>query len=218
MGFSGSSWWREKWAWENVKNVISTLPGRLGFSEGNELRFFRLRLSLADGSVYDEILERYLTDREKYGLYFILTQYAKAEKDVGEYNEPLPLTRICPAIHCPLLKRNTKAFEVVFGYEPELLYKAAESFEYIPVDYGDAAVKIYVLPRVPITIGVWAGEEGIPPSTTILFDKSITNYLDCEAATTLAGASLARLIISLSKRGASLGKVDYKYCYACSEG
>ena len=37
-----------------------------------------------------------------------------------------------------------------------------------------------MLPLVPVTCVVWAGDEEIPPSATILFDDSITSYLPVE--------------------------------------
>jgi len=218
MGFYISEWWREWWGWDKVKNAIRSLPGRLGFEKGSELRFFRLRLNLENGEVYDEILERYLTERERYGLYFILNVYSKTKQEVKERGEYVTLSHICPAIHCPMFKENVKAFEALFGYQPELLYKAAKPFGYETMEYGDAAVKIYTLPKVPIVIGIWAGEESLPPSANILFDKSVTNYLDCEAAIALAGATLARLILSLAKTvGIDVSKVKFSYRYQCTE-
>jgi hypothetical protein len=70
---------------------------------------------------------------------------------------------------------------------------------------GDAAIKVYALPRVPIVLAVWAGEEGLPPSSEILFDKSAPRYLSeetsavCEASLGLARALTARLILKLAK-------------------
>ncbi len=209
---------RELWGWDRVKDAIRSLPGRLGFEKGLELRFFRLRLDLENGYVYDEVLERYLSEREVYGLYFILSVYSRTRDDVGEKGEYATLSQICPIIHCPMYKQNTKAFESLFGYQPELLYEAAKPFGYEVAKYGDAGIKIYPLPRVPMIIAIWAGEESLPPSVNILFDKSVTNYLDCEAIIALAGATLARLILSLAKvLSIDIGKVDFSYRYQCTE-
>jgi len=219
LGFSISAWWKEVWSWDRVKDVIRTLPGRLGFEKDyKELKFFRLRLDLDTGEVFDEILGEFPSERQRYGLYYILYQYSRASEEQEELGELVTISNICPAIHCPMFKENTRAFEKVFGYDPELLYTAAKPFNYEKVDVADAGIKLYVLPRVPIVLGVWLGEEGLPPSTTILFDKSITHYLDCEAASILAGVAVARLIISLAKhQNVDVKDVKYSYRYQCTE-
>ncbi|MEM1844643.1 MAG: DUF3786 domain-containing protein, partial [Ignisphaera sp.] len=199
MSLDVSAWWKEVWSWDRVKQAISTLPGRLGFEKDRELRFFRLRVDIESGEVYDEILARFLSERERYGLYFILYRYSQTDKEIEEMGEYVTLSQICPALHCPMVKQNMNAFEKVFGYKQGLLYKAAEAFDYEKIDIGDEAVKIYILPKVPIVISVWLGEEEIPPSVSILYDKSVTHYLDCEASSIMAGVTLTRLIISLAK-------------------
>jgi hypothetical protein len=222
LGFGVSAWWREVWGWDRVKNVIKSLPGRLGFGKGNVLNFFRLRLDIDTGEVYDEVLERFLTERERYGLYYVLYTYAQAKEDIGELGELVTPSQICPAIHCPMTKENleaiTKLTQSVFSLNPELLLKATEPFNPQKVDIGDIAVKIYTLPRVPIVLAIWLGEESIPPSISILYDKSITNYLDCESAMIMAGVLIARIIISLAKKvGINIGDVKYSYRYQCPE-
>lgn len=216
MGFKGV-WYRDLWGWDRVKDTIRSLAGRLGFEKGKELRFFKLRLDLETGEIFDELLGRYLTEKERAGLYFVLHIHSKAD-DIGLSGELITISQVCPALHCPMFNENVKAFEIVFGYNRDLLYHAAESFGYEKIDIGDAAVKIYTLPRVPVVVGIWLGEEGIPPSSIILYDKTVTHYLDCEAAEILGGALLARLIMSLATRiGIDVKNVRYSYRYHCVE-
>lgn len=156
--------------------------------------------------------------KERYGLYFILYRYSQTDKEIEEMGEYVTLSQICSALHCPMVKQNMNAFEKVFGYKQGLLYKAAEAFDYEKIDIGDEAVKIYILPKVPIVISVWLGEEEIPPSVSILYDKSVTHYLDCEASSIMAGVMLTRLIISLAKNyNIYVQGVEYSYRYQCSE-
>lgn len=218
MNLFVDAWWKTIWNWDKVKDAINTLPGRLGFSKDRELRFFKLKLDLGTGEVYDEILGRFLTEREKYGLYYVLYLYSRAEKEINEVGELITLSQLCPVIHCPMFKENINAFEITFGYNPQYLYQAAELFGFEKIDIADVAVKIYVLPLVPIVVGIWLGEEGLPPSSVILFDKSVSNYLDCEASSILAGVLLARLIIALGKKlDITLKGIKYSYRYQCSE-
>ena len=199
------SFW-ELYSWDKVGSKIRSLPGRLGFEKEDKLKFFGLTLDLETGAIYDNILGRYLTQRESIGVYFILSLYAETKVDIGESGELVSLSRqICPFVHCPNFRRNITIIEKVFGVNPQLLYTTAEPFNYKSVDIGDAAVKVYTLPRVPVVLVIWAGEEGLPPSSEILFDKSAPHYLSeetsavCEAALGLARALTARLILRLAK-------------------
>ncbi len=221
------SFW-DLYSWDKVRDKIRSLPGRLGFELEEKLSFFGLTLDLKTGAIYDNVLERYLREREAIGIYFILSLYAETKVDVGESGELISLSRhVCPFIHCPSLRKNITIVEKVFGENPQLLYTAAEPFNYKPVDIGDAAVKIYTLPRIPIVLVVWAGEEGLPPSSEILFDKTVPHYLSeevsavCEAALGLARALTARLVLKLAKDvgiDESLIKVEFGgYGYVCAD-
>lgn len=219
------SFW-QLYSWDRVKNRIRGLPGRLGFEKGGELKFFGLRLDLESGSVYDEILERFLTDRESVSLYYVLSLYSETKDEVEEAGEFISLSRqLCPFVHCPNLKRNMEAVEKLFGGDPQLLYRAARPFNYTTVEIGDAGIKVYALPRVPVVLVIWAGEEGIPPSSEILFDKTAPNYLGsetsavCEAAMGIARALTARLILTVAKMlKLDIARVSWGgYRYSCAD-
>ncbi len=122
-------------------------------------------LDLETGAIYDNVLERYLTFKEVAGVYFILSLYPETEDDVGECGELVSLLQIVSE-HClgyPLVRKNVEVFEELFSKDLQLLYKAAELLNYTRIDLGDAAIKVYALPRVPMVLALWSGEEGIPP-------------------------------------------------------
>jgi hypothetical protein len=224
MAMSETFW--ERYTWSRVKDKIKSLPGRLGFEKSDKLRFFGLTLDLETGTVYDNVLGRYLTSKEASGIYFILSLYADTKSDVGESGELASLSRqLCPFVHCPNLKRNIAGVEKLFGENPQLLYKVAEPFGYTRVEFGDVAVKIYALPRVPIVLAIWAGEEGMPPSSEILFDKNAHYYLGenvsdvCEAAMGLARALTGRFILKLAKDlGMDISSVEFGGAgYVCAD-
>jgi len=222
---------RDLYSWERVRDKIMSLPGRLGFENTSELKFFGLTLDLKTGAIYDSVLERYLTQREAIGVYFILSLYAETKTDPGEIGQFISLSRqLCPFIHCPNLRMNISIIEKIFGKSPELLYEVARPFNYKLVDIGDAAIKVYALPRVPIILVIWTGEEELPPSSEILFDKSAPHYLSeetsavCEASLGLARALTARLILRLAKNmkmDISTIEVNYGsfggYGYVCAD-
>ena len=62
------------------------------------------------------------------------------------------------------------------------------------LDLGDAAVVLPALPRVPVAIVLWGGDEEFTPSASVAFDASIEGYLDTEAVTALADFTSRRLI------------------------
>lgn len=81
-----------------------------------------------------------------------------------------------------------------FGAHPEALTAAAAEMGASPLGMGDAAVSLPALPRVPIAIVLWAGDEEFAPSASIVFDASVEGYLDAEAVTVLAELATRRMI------------------------
>jgi hypothetical protein len=83
----------------------------------------------------------------------------------------------------------------VFGGEPEVLIKlATEAYGAVPSDQGDISVKIMALPRVPVALILWKGDEEFPPEGNILFDRSISHILSAEDIAWLAGMIIYPLI------------------------
>lgn len=81
-----------------------------------------------------------------------------------------------------------------FGQRPEALLDAAAGLDGASLDMGDAAVALAALPRVPIAFVLWRGDDEFAPSASVVFDASIDDYLDAEAATVLAELATRRLI------------------------
>ncbi len=59
----------------------------------------------------------------------------------------------------------------------ENLERAALKLEGRNFSFGDCAYKFMPLPRVPVAITFWQGEEGIPSSCNFLFDSQVQKYL-----------------------------------------
>ncbi len=92
-----------------------------------------------------------------------------------------------------------------FGSDPGKLRAAAVELDASPLAMGDAAVSIAALPRVPIAIVLWAGDDEFAPSASVVFDASIEGYLDAEAVTVLAEQATRRMI-EAARRGPSEGE------------
>ena len=70
---------------------------------------------------------------------------------------------------------------------------------------GDASAVVSVFPLVPVTYVIWQGDEEIPSSGTILFDKSVTGFLPDEDIVVVAGYGVYRMI-GHAKKGMGAGR------------
>jgi len=77
-------------------------------------------------------------------------------------------------------KRAIKPLVTYFGHEPERLLEMAQSISGRKADFGDASVTIYTLKMVPLTLVLWKGDAEFPAEGTIMFDRTITDYLPTE--------------------------------------
>ena len=85
-----------------------------------------------------------------------------------------------------------------FGLEIKALRKACEKLEGAPLGgYGDAAYVIQALPRIPVLVNYWCGDEDFPSICKLLFDESVSHYLPIEACAILGGL-LARKLVKLA--------------------
>jgi hypothetical protein len=75
----------------------------------------------------------------------------------------------------------TDKLEKAFGSDPSLIYKAAENLPAERSDYGDASIKILVLPRLPVYFVIWAGDDEFPPRVSTLFDQTASKQLPHDA-------------------------------------
>lgn len=86
------------------------------------------------------------------------------------------------------MKRAKIPMVQAFGDQPELLTRlSAEAFGATLFDQGDFSVEIRALPKVPVALILWKGDEEFPPEGNILFDRSISYILSAEDIAWLAG-------------------------------
>ncbi len=98
-------------------------------------------------------------------------------------------------------KRAIKPLADHFGNEPHRLIDAAEKLGGRSADYGDVAVTINAFSRVPITLVLWQGDAEFPPSGSIIFDATISDYLSTEDITILCEIITWKLVHSLRAGG-----------------
>jgi Domain of unknown function (DUF3786) len=75
----------------------------------------------------------------------------------------------------------TDKLQIAFGDRPESLYDVSRSLGAEPCEYGDASVRLNVLPRVPLTIIIWGRSEEFDARASVLFDKSAADQMPLDA-------------------------------------
>jgi hypothetical protein len=96
------------------------------------------------------------------------------------------------------VKRAIDPLKKVFGNHLERLLPAAEILGGQSIDSGDAGYEFWPLPRVPLRLILWAGDEEFPAEANMVFDEAIKHILSAEDIAWLAGMLVYRLI-ALSK-------------------
>ncbi len=91
-------------------------------------------------------------------------------------------------------KRATDPLRLTFGGNPKALLDCGIELGATPSKYGDYSIRVGVLPRVPLILVVWKGDDEFPPEASILFDDSIVNYLPVEDIAVISGMTVYRLM------------------------
>ena len=91
-------------------------------------------------------------------------------------------------------KRTIQPLVDCFGDIPRRIIKAGEIVGASDAGMGDASLQVNALPRVPIYIILWASDTELPPGGNLLFDASITDYLDPEDVTVVCETITWRLV------------------------
>jgi Domain of unknown function (DUF3786) len=94
----------------------------------------------------------------------------------------------------------TGKLQSAFGDRPESLYELSGHLGAERCEFGDASVRLDVLPRVPLTIIIWGRCEEFAARASILFDKSAADQMPLDAL--LVAVNLAvRALTKLTKGG-----------------
>lgn len=88
----------------------------------------------------------------------------------------------------------TEKLEEVFGKSPESLYEVSERFDAKRCEFGDASIELYVLPRIPLTVIIWRGDDEFDARASILFDQTAGNQLPLDALGALANLAVETLV------------------------
>ena len=99
-------------------------------------------------------------------------------------------------IYLPVFRaRSIDRMVRAFGGQEAALVEAARAVGGTELDLGDVSVRVQALPRVPVAVVLWRGDDEFPPSGNLLFDASVTTYLPMEDMVVLAGMVASQLRI-----------------------
>jgi hypothetical protein len=89
----------------------------------------------------------------------------------------------------------------VFGQYPQRLHDIMDEFGAKRCEFGDASIELYVLPRVPLTIVIWQGDEEFGSRASILFDETAAAQLPLDALWAAANLAVKALVKAAAKFG-----------------
>ena len=190
------------WNWEACKEKISSLKGRLGFSDINFLEFLGLSLNLKDGSLFDTLIgeeikgEKIKSKWVIQSVFYLLSAYANSNnvKLTGELVTSKNI-RGNKFLQRPNINSNNRLIKE-FSNNPQGLASAANVLGGTIRDfpYGDVAIVLMALPQVPVTIILSVSNEVYPSDIRIYYDKSIKDVFDSEQTNFLTTLTTSRLI------------------------
>ena len=85
----------------------------------------------------------------------------------------------------------------VFGLDVEAFKSACEKVGGVAAPLGDAAYVFHALPRLPMVVNYWCGDEDFPSSCKILFDSAASHYLPTDVCAIL-GSMLTRRLVKIA--------------------
>ena len=81
-----------------------------------------------------------------------------------------------------------------FGNDIVAFSRACIQINGITESTGDAAFRFEVLPRLPVLLVYWQGDEDFPPSIKVLFDASACHHVPVDVCAMVGGALTGKLI------------------------
>jgi len=81
-----------------------------------------------------------------------------------------------------------------FGNDVKGFAETAVSIGGNPVEFADAAFQFQVLPKVPVLVAYWMGDEDFPPSYKLLFDANINHHMPTDACAIIGSMLTSKLL------------------------
>jgi len=111
--------------------------------------------------------------------------------------------------YAPFQTDGTLPLAERFGKSPALFERAARKLGGSPINYGDAGFKIPALPKLPLAVILWEGDDEFPAQAHILFDSVAPTHLST-AALWVLGVELAnKMLLQVDAQAAEKQKIDW---------
>jgi hypothetical protein len=81
-----------------------------------------------------------------------------------------------------------------FGLDVESFKSVCEGCGGTATTQGDAAYLFAALPRLPLLVNYWSGDEDFPSTCKILFDRSVSHYLPTDVCAILGSMLTSKLL------------------------
>ncbi|NLM52057.1 MAG: DUF3786 domain-containing protein [Firmicutes bacterium] len=94
----------------------------------------------------------------------------------------------------PFHKRAINPFVKGFGRNPAAFCRLAKHLGGTEATYGDFSYIIPVLPRIPLLLILWQGDDEFPATGNILFDQHANTYLHTEDYAQLASQTVYTML------------------------
>ncbi|UCD50404.1 MAG: DUF3786 domain-containing protein [Phycisphaerales bacterium] len=91
-------------------------------------------------------------------------------------------------------KLPIEKLENAFGEAPAELKNVGRILDAQVCTFGDASIEVSVLPRIPITLIIWAGDEEFSARALILFDRSAAQQMPLDALYALAKLTISKVV------------------------
>jgi len=78
-------------------------------------------------------------------------------------------------------KLPSEKLEKAFGTNLQALLESSEQFNAQKCEYGDVSISLFILPRLPLTIVIWRGDEEFEARASILFDQTAGAQMPLDA-------------------------------------
>lgn len=95
----------------------------------------------------------------------------------------------------------TQKLEDTFGDCPEALVEASAQFGGERCEFGDASIRLDMLPRVPVTMVIWRRCKEFEARASILFDKSTSEQLPLDALLATVNLAVKALTEAIDENG-----------------
>jgi len=188
-----------RWNFAACRERIRSLQGRLGFSDAPVLSILDLRLSLEDGTITAGPDDTPCPDIGP-ALFCLLDRYAQS-REVPATFSPMPFEKAhgSSAYAAAFWRRAVLPLGQLWGTSPGRAQEIMDSFGAVSVAFAHRAWILLPLPRVPVYLLFWDGDDEIPASANLLFDTSVPAYLETEQMAML-GELVTDRIVSCARR------------------